>query len=137
MSDDTRTGGAAGSESTLDTPLAGLPTGRTNAPPENRTSGEMADLRADALADAGSYVPGSDGVTEFGTIVIEDGVIPKRLRRPLDLARFALALLLAAAAVALGWFATGTTSGLEDDLVEGARLLPDPVVLIIYIIGGI
>ena len=97
----------------------------------------MADLRADALADAGSYVPGSDGVTESGTIVIEDGVIPKRLRRPLDLARFALALLLAAAAVALGWFATGTTSGLEDDLVEGARLLPDPVVLIINIIGGI
>jgi uncharacterized membrane protein YbhN (UPF0104 family) len=94
-------------------------------------------LRADALADAGSYVPGSDGVTASGTIVIEDGVIPKRLRRPLDLARFALALLLAAAAVALGWFATGTTSGLDDDLVEGARLLPDPVVLIINIIGGI
>lgn len=137
MSDDTRTGGAAGSESTLDTPSSGLPTSSTSAPPENGTRGETADLRADALADAGSYVPGSDGVTESGTIVIEDGVIPKRLRRPLDLARFALALLLAAAAVALGWFATGTTSGLEDDLVEGARLLPDPVVLIINIIGGI
>lgn len=137
MSDDTRTGGAAGSESMLDTPSAGLPTRSTSAPPDNGTRGEMADLRADALADAGSYVPGSDGVTESGTIVIEDGVIPKRLRRPLDLARFALALLLAAAAVALGWFATGTTSGLEDDLVEGARLLPDPVVLIINIIGGI
>lgn len=137
MSDDTRTGGAAGSESTLDTPSAGLPTGSTNPPPENGTRGETADLRADALADAGSYVPGSDGVTASGTIVIEDGVIPKRLRRPLDLARFALALLLAAAAVALGWFATGTTSGLDDDLVEGARLLPDPVVLIINIVGGI
>jgi uncharacterized membrane protein YbhN (UPF0104 family) len=137
VSDDTRTGGAAGSESTLDTPSAGLPTGSTNPPPERGTRGETADLTADALADTGSYVPGSDGVTEFGTIIIEDGVIPKRLRRPLDLARFALALLLAAAAVALGWFATGTTSGLDDDLVEGARLLPDPVVLIINIIGGI
>ncbi|MEL0249467.1 MAG: hypothetical protein VXA23_05700, partial [Actinomycetota bacterium] len=137
MSDDTRTGGAAGSESTLDTPSADPPTSGTNAPPENGTRGETADLRADALADAGSYVPGSDGVTEFGTIVIEDGVIPKRLRRPLDLARFALALLLAAAAVTLGWFATGTTSGLDDDLVEGARLLPDLVVLILNIIGGI
>ena len=137
MSDDTRTGGAAGSGSTLDTPSASLPTGSTDPPPENGTRGETADLRADALADAGSYVPGSDGVTASGTIVIEDGVIPKRLRRPLDLARFALALLLAAAAVALGWFATGTTSGLDDDLVEGARLLPDPVVLIINIIGGI
>ena len=137
MSDDTRTGGAAGSESTLDTPSVDPPTGGTNAPPANGTPGETADLRADALADAGSYVPGSDGVTEFGTIVIEDGVIPKRLRRPLDLARFALALLLAAAAVTLGWFATGTTSGLDDDLVEGARLLPDLVVLILNIIGGI
>ncbi|MEK9898322.1 MAG: lysylphosphatidylglycerol synthase transmembrane domain-containing protein [Actinomycetota bacterium] len=136
MSDDTRTGGAAGSES-LDTPSAGPPTGSTKPPPANGTPGETADLRADALADAGSYVPGSDGVTEFGTIVIEDGVIPKRLRRPLDLARFALALLLAAAAVTLGWFATGTTSGLDDDLVEGARLLPDLVVLILNIIGGI
>ena len=117
MSDDTRTGGAAGSESMLDTPSADLPTSNTNAPPKKGTTAEMADLRANALADAGSYVPGSDGVTEFGTIIIEDGVIPKRLRRPLDLARFALALLLAAAAVAIGWFATGTTSGLEDDLV--------------------
>ncbi|MGB1079085.1 MAG: flippase-like domain-containing protein [Candidatus Nanopelagicales bacterium] len=137
MSDDTRTGGAAGSESTLDTASVDPPTGGTNAPPANGTTSETADLRADALADAGSYVPGSDGVTEFGTIVIEDGVIPKRLRRPLDLARFALALLLAAAAVTLGWFATGTTSGLDDDLVEGARLLPDLVVLILNIIGGI
>ncbi|MGB0675205.1 MAG: flippase-like domain-containing protein [Candidatus Nanopelagicales bacterium] len=137
MSDDTRTGGAGGSESTLDTPSVDPPTDDTNAPPANGTPSETADLRADALADAGSYVPGSDGVTEFGTIVIEDGVIPKRLRRPLDLARFALALLLAAAAVTLGWFATGTTSGLDDDLVEGARLLPDLVVLILNIIGGI
>ena len=139
MSDDTRTGGAAGAESTLDTPFAGTPDTANHAPAVigDATTGETADLRADALADAASYVPGSDGVTASGTIVIEDGVIPKRLRRPLDLARFALALLLAAAAVALGWFATGTTSGLEDDLGEGARLLPDPVVLIINIIGGI
>ena len=71
MSDDTRTGGAAGSESTLDTPSSGLPTSSTSAPPENGTRGETADLRADALADAGSYVPGSDGVTESGTIVID------------------------------------------------------------------
>ena len=90
MSDDTRTGGAAGSESTLDTPSSGLPTSSTSAPPENGTRGETADLRADARADAGSYVPGSDGVTESGTIVIEDGVIPTRLRRPLDLARLSL-----------------------------------------------
>ena len=60
----------------LDTPSAGLPTSNTNALPENGTSAETADLRADALADAGSYVPGSDGVTEFGTIeeILELGI---------------------------------------------------------------
>ena len=48
------------SESTLDTPL---PVRRPAAMhPQNGTRGETADLRADALADAGSYVPGSDGV---------------------------------------------------------------------------
>lgn len=119
------------------------------------------DLRADALADAeGLTGPtgltevtnlsgalgsttftrrpagGWDGVTPGGTIVIEDGVIPRRLRRPLDLARLALALAITAGSVALGWFATGTTSGLEQDLEGGAQLLPSAVVLIINVIGG-
>jgi len=81
--------------------------------------------------------PGGDGVTPAGTIVIEDGVIPRRLRRPLDLARLALALAIAAGSVALGWFATGTATGLEEDLAGGARLLPNGVVLVLNIIGGI
>lgn len=117
------------------------------------------DLRQHALADAVSDSPpaypsypgqpgypdqhpdgrptGVDGVTPGGTIVIEDGVIPRRLRRPLDLARLALALALAAASVALGWFATSTATGLEEDLAGGARLLPDAVVLVLNVIGGI
>ena len=72
MSDDTRTGGAAGAESTLDTPFAGTPDTANHAPAVigDATTGETADLRADALADAASYVPGSDGVTASGTIVI-------------------------------------------------------------------
>ena len=139
MSDDTRADDASTPESTLRTEftIAGpipVPTSESSPPPASAQ-----DLRADALADAGAIGigAGTDGVTAAGTIVIEDGVIPKRLRRPLDLARLALALALAAASVALGWFATGTTSGLEEDLIGGARLLPDPVVLIINIIGGI
>jgi uncharacterized protein (TIRG00374 family) len=117
------------------------------------------DLRAHALADAEgltgpegltdvTQLPGStprgsravdglDGVTTSGTIVIEDGVIPRRLRRPLDLARLALALAITGGSIALGWFATGTTSGLEQDLEGGAQLLPSVVVLIINVIGGI
>ncbi len=81
MSDDTRTGGAA-TPNRRSTPLCRSTDQQHERTPANGTRGETAHLRADALADAGSYVPGSDGVTEFGTIVIEDGVIPKRLRRP-------------------------------------------------------
>ena len=140
MSDETR---PEGSDSTLHTQwtVAGpLPV------PDDVTTAEPAeeDLRDRAMSDAlDTEVPphalahGGDGVTPGGTIVIEDGVIPRRLRRPLDLARFALALALAVAVVALGWFATGTTSGLEADLAGGARLLPDLVVLVLNVIGGI
>ena len=146
MSDDTRADDPTSPDSTLRTEftIAGPMPVPTSSSPDSLQDTSTAqtsaqDLRADALADAGAIgvATGGDGVTAAGTIVIEDGVIPRRLRRPLDLARLALALGLAAAAVALGWFATGTTSGLEQDLVGGARLLPDPVVLIINIVGGI
>lgn len=152
MSDDTR---PEGSESTLRTEftIAGpLPVPvdvpQNDSPGQGRDERADApqDLRADALADAEGLTGllgvhggsgGLDGVTPGGTIVIEDGVIPGRLRRPLDLARLALALAISAGSVALGWFATGTTTGLEQDLEGGARLLPDAVVLIINVIGGI
>jgi hypothetical protein len=45
------------------------------------------------------------------TVVIEDGVIPRRLRRPLDLARFLVALAATAATVLIAYFATSTTEG--------------------------
>lgn len=109
-------GGASGSGSTLRTEftIAGplpVPIEQDSA----SATGEQ-DLRAHALADAEgltgpegltdvTYFPessahasrsvdGLDGVTTSGTIVIEDGVIPRRLRRPLDLARLALALAI-------------------------------------------
>ena len=156
MSDDTRADEASDADSTLRTEftIAGPLPVPTEAAPVDK---DDQDLRSRVIADAGalsdfprksSSLPGVDGlsghgrqgvdgVTPSGTIVIEDGVIPRRLRRPLDLARLALALLLGAGAVALGWFATGTATGLEEDLAGGARLLPDGVVLILNVIGGI
>ncbi|MCX6431315.1 MAG: hypothetical protein NTX29_00525, partial [Actinobacteria bacterium] len=71
------------------------------------------------------------------SIVIEDGVIPRRLRRPLDLARFVLALVISAAIVLVAWFATSTAAGLDSDISSGASLLPSVVVLALNIIGGI
>lgn len=72
-----------------------------------------------------------------GTVVIEDGVIPRRLRRPLDLARFVLAAALIAVTVLVAYFATATTSGIESDIEEGVSQLPDLIVLLLNIVGGI
>ncbi|MFM9134554.1 MAG: lysylphosphatidylglycerol synthase domain-containing protein [bacterium] len=71
------------------------------------------------------------------TVVIEDGVIPRRLRRPLDLARFVLAAAIVAVTVLVAYFATGTTAGLEEDLTDGASLLPSAVILVLNVIAGI
>jgi uncharacterized membrane protein YbhN (UPF0104 family) len=71
------------------------------------------------------------------TVVIEDGVIPRRLRRPLDLARFLVAVAATAVTVAVAYFATSTTEGIEEDISGGAALLPSFVILALNIIGGI
>ena len=71
------------------------------------------------------------------TLVIEDGVIPRRLRRPLDLARFLLSIAMTAAIVLVAYFATGTAAGLNTDLDTGAALLPALFVLALNVIGGI
>ena len=87
-----------------------------------------------ALAEA---TPSPAPAPEHTTLVIEAGVIPRRVRRPLDLARFALALAITGGTVFLAWFATGTTSGLEQDLDSSVALLPPAAVLVLNIVGGI
>lgn len=71
------------------------------------------------------------------TVVIEDGVIPRRVRRPLDLARFLVAVALTFATVGAAWFASSTSAGLDADLSTGANLLPSLVILVLNVIGGI
>ena len=51
--------------------------------------------------------------------IIYDGAIKKRIRRPLDLARFAVAISLVLGTIALGYFATSTTAGLDTDIEGG------------------
>lgn len=74
---------------------------------------------------------------ESTTLVVEDGVVPRRLRRPLDLARLVLAIVVTATIVLAAWFATSTTAGLDEDLDAGASLLPSLVILALNIVGGI
>jgi glycosyltransferase 2 family protein len=71
------------------------------------------------------------------SIIIDDGEIRKRIRRPLDLVRFMVAVALAAATIALGWFATSTTAGLDSDIGSGVAMLPAIVILVLNIVGGI
>ncbi len=70
-------------------------------------------------------------------VVIEDGLISKRLRRPMDLVRFLIAILAMAAIGAIAYFATSTTTGLGTDLTEASRRLPDPIVLVLNVIAGL
>lgn len=70
-------------------------------------------------------------------VVIEDGVIGKRLRRPMDLVRLLIAVLVMAAIAAIAYFATSTTTGLGADLTEASRRLPDPIVLVLNVIAGL
>jgi uncharacterized membrane protein YbhN (UPF0104 family) len=101
-----------------------------SAVPAGSPTASPAESAAESPAEAPAEAPEA-------TLVIEDGVIPRRLRRPLDLARLVIALLVAAAVVLVAYFATETTEGLTTDISTGARLLPDIVVLLLNVIGGI
>ncbi|MBU6347633.1 MAG: flippase-like domain-containing protein [Actinomycetales bacterium] len=70
------------------------------------------------------------------TLVIEDAVIERRLRRPIDLARFASAVLTIVAVGLLAYVAHQTTSGIDQDISQGANKLPGVVILIANIVSG-
>jgi uncharacterized membrane protein YbhN (UPF0104 family) len=71
------------------------------------------------------------------TLVIEDGVIPRRVRRPADLVRLVTALAGMAALVAVSYFLTATTAGLEQDIDQVSSLLPSFLTVGLGIIGGL
>ena len=62
------------------------------------------------------------------TLVIEDTVLDRRLRRPGDLARFAFTLIAIAAVALLAYVAQSTTTGIEKDIYQGARRLPAAII---------
>jgi glycosyltransferase 2 family protein len=70
------------------------------------------------------------------TLVIEDGVIEPRVRRPYDLARALVMSVLTAAIGLLAYVATGTAAGIEIDLAEASALLPPVLILVVNVISG-
>ncbi len=105
----------------------------TSLQPDPAVTATTAILPAVTTSTPRAAAPGDDP----GTLVIEDGVVPRRLRRPLDLARFLTALVAIAAVGLLAYFATSTSAGIDQDITSSARLLPDPLRWAINVIGGV
>ena len=70
------------------------------------------------------------------TLVIEDAVLDRRLRRPADLARFAFTLLALVIVGLLAYVAQSTATGIDQDIAQGANRLPNPVILITNLVSG-
>ncbi len=95
---------------------------------ESQTSDAAASASRAASAERRAMSGGS-------TLVIEGDVIPRRLRRPADLMRFAIALALAGLLLAGAFFASGAASGLERDIAAASVNLPDPIVFLANLIS--
>ena len=74
--------------------------------------------------------------SEASVHVVDEAVLAKRIRRPLDLVRLVAAISLATITFLFAWFAAGTTAGIEEDIGEATTRLPDPVILVLNVIAG-
>lgn len=70
------------------------------------------------------------------TLVIEDGVITRRVRRPVDLFRLVAALLGIAGVLAVATIALSTFSGIDEDVASSAAKLPAVIALALSTISG-
>ncbi len=70
------------------------------------------------------------------TLVIEDGVITRRVRRPVDLFRFVAALVGIASVLAIATIALSTFSGIDQDVASSAAKLPAVIALALSSISG-
>ena len=73
--------------------------------------------------------------SDLETVVIEADVIPRRLRRPIDLLRLLAAFVTAALVLAISYFASATAAGLESDLTQASGRIPSVIVVAANLIG--
>ena len=71
------------------------------------------------------------------TLVIEDGVILKSVRRPADLLRLVLVLVGAVLVLAVAYFASNTASGIGADVTDALQGLPGWLLLPISLVSGL
>ncbi len=72
---------------------------------------------------------------DLETVVIEADVIPRRLRRPIDLLRLLSAFTLAAVILGVAYFASAAAAGLESDLTKASGSIPGVIVVAANVIG--
>lgn len=70
-------------------------------------------------------------------MVIEDGIVTRRVRRPADLLRFAVAVLVSLALLGFGSILASTIAGLDNDLAKSATYLPSWLALPIGLLSSI
>ncbi|HEY7859540.1 MAG TPA: lysylphosphatidylglycerol synthase transmembrane domain-containing protein [Candidatus Nanopelagicales bacterium] len=130
--------------------MTDAPGARPGAEPPERARHDPAgahDRSGDALPDddrpahdrpapADATGPAATPAMPAGTIVIEDGVIPRRVRRPFDLVRALTAVAAIILIVAVTFFLTGTTTGVESDINGVGQLLPDVLKVVVTILAG-
>lgn len=112
---------------------------RSQDPPEQppvRPAAPNPNL-ADLVQQASTQPPTSGPLTAerravsgASTLVIEGDVIPRRIRRPADLMRLAIAVIISALVFAGAYFASSTASGIDRDLNVVSSNIPQPLVFI-------
>lgn len=90
-----------------------------------------------AAAVIGASPAGGAVGAHLDTVVIEADVLPRRLRRPIDLLRFGFALVTSAVVLAISYFASSTTRGLESDLSEASTRIPGVILFAAALVGFI
>ena len=123
------------------TAFAPPPPGAEHDGARNDTPGSP--LPESAPADGGgartppkaSQLPPPARESDLETVVIEADVIPRRLRRPIDLLRLLSAFALAAIILAISYFASAAAAGLESDLTKASDRIPSIIVVAANVIG--
>lgn len=82
--------------------------------------------REESGAAAGQQDDGAEG-----PVIIEEGVLSARLRRPLDVVRMLLALLLCVFIFGFVWLAANASADLDEELLTASRRLPDALTLLL------
>lgn len=70
------------------------------------------------------------------TLVIEGDVMPRRLHRPADLLRFALAMAISLAVLMIAFFASSTASGIDRDISQASTNIPHLLVVLADLVNA-